>query len=185
MIDINTLQKYSLFGGVTCEQIEKIKPLLGTERFDAGECPQVEGQPNDKIYFILSGEVEVIKQGVVIARLREGETFGEMELLDIMPSIATIRAATPLEVVDLQPGPLRHLQARPQDILDGRDEPRPRPLAAPAPHGRARLRRGEGHLSGLSFAGDGHRTRTPLAQQGILSPWCLPIPPPRHCEIKF
>jgi len=101
MIDINTLQKYSLFGGVTCEQIEKIKPLLGTERFDAGECPQVEGQPNDKIYFILSGEVEVIKQGVVIARLREGETFGEMELLDIMPRIATIRAATPLEVVTI------------------------------------------------------------------------------------
>jgi CRP/FNR family cyclic AMP-dependent transcriptional regulator len=99
MIDINTLQKYSLFGGVTCEQIEKIKPLLGTKHFEAGECPQIEGQPNDKIYFILSGEVEVIKQGVVIARLREGETFGEMELLDIMPSIATIRAATPLEVV--------------------------------------------------------------------------------------
>jgi CRP-like cAMP-binding protein len=99
MIDINTLQKYSLFGGVTSEQIEKIKSLLGSGHFEAGECPQVEGQPNDKIYFILSGEVDIIKQGVVIARLKEGETFGEMELLDIMPSIATVRAATPLEVV--------------------------------------------------------------------------------------
>lgn len=99
MIDVNALQKYSLFGGVSPEQIEKIKPLLETGHFEAGECPQVEGQPNDKIYFILSGEVDVIKQGVVIARLREGETFGEMELLDIMPSIATVRAATALDVV--------------------------------------------------------------------------------------
>lgn len=101
MIDIDTLQKYSLFGGVTSEQIKKIKPLLGIERFAAGECPELEGQANDKIYFILSGMVDVIKQGVTIARLKEGETFGEMELLDIMPSIATIRAVTALEVVTI------------------------------------------------------------------------------------
>lgn len=101
MIDVNALQRYSLFGGVTPEQIEKIKPLLGSERFEAGECPQIEGQPNDKIYFILSGEVEIVKQGVVIVHLKEGETFGEMELLDIMPSIATVRAATPIEVVTI------------------------------------------------------------------------------------
>ncbi len=101
MIDVNALQRYSLFGGVTPEQIEKIKPLLGVERFEAGECPQVEGQPNDKIYFILSGEVDIVKQGVVIARLKEGETFGEMELLDIMPSIATVRTVTTLEVVTI------------------------------------------------------------------------------------
>jgi len=101
MIEVDQLQKYSLFGGISPEQIERIKPLLGTEHFEAGECPQVEGQPNDKIHFILSGEVEIIKKGLVIARLREGQTFGEMELLDIMPSIATVRAATALETVTI------------------------------------------------------------------------------------
>jgi CRP-like cAMP-binding protein len=101
MIDVNALQKYSLFGGVTSEQMERIKPLLGSEHFEAGECPQIEGQPNDKIYFILSGEVDIFKREVVIARLKEGETFGKMELLDIMPSIATVQAATSLEVVTI------------------------------------------------------------------------------------
>jgi CRP-like cAMP-binding protein len=101
MIDVNALQRYSLFGGVTPEEIEKIKPLLSMQHFEAGAYPQVEGQPNDKIYFILSGEVEIVKQGVVIAHLKEGETFGEMELLDIMPSIATVRAVTKLEVVTI------------------------------------------------------------------------------------
>ena len=47
MIEVDQLQKYSLFGGISPEQIERIKPLLGTEHFEAGECPQVEGQPND------------------------------------------------------------------------------------------------------------------------------------------
>jgi len=41
--------------------------------------------------------LEIVIQGLVIARLKEGETFGEMELLDIMPSIVPrVRAATPL-----------------------------------------------------------------------------------------
>lgn len=101
MIDVNALQKYSLFGGVTPEQIEKIKPLLGTAHYEAGECPQIEGEPNDRISFIVSGEVEIVKNGIVIARLKEGETFGEMELLDIMPSIATVRAVMPLELVTI------------------------------------------------------------------------------------
>ncbi|HWP67943.1 MAG TPA: cyclic nucleotide-binding domain-containing protein, partial [Rectinemataceae bacterium] len=37
----------------------------------------------------------------VIAELSEGETFGEMELIDVMPSIATITALEPLEVVTI------------------------------------------------------------------------------------
>ena len=101
MIDTNALQRYSLFGGVLPEQIEHIKPLFGLARYDAGDAPMREGDPNDKIYFIVGGRVSVSKQGIVIAELGEGETFGEMELIDVMPSIATITALEPLEVVTI------------------------------------------------------------------------------------
>jgi CRP-like cAMP-binding protein len=101
MIDTNALQKYSLFGGVLPEQIEHIKPLFGYEVFEAGQSPQREGLPNDKIFFIIKGKVRVTRKGVDIIELHEGETFGEMELLDIMPSIATITALEPLEVVTI------------------------------------------------------------------------------------
>ncbi|PKL05238.1 MAG: cyclic nucleotide-binding protein [Spirochaetae bacterium HGW-Spirochaetae-9] len=101
MIDTNALQKYSLFGGVLPEQIERIKPLFGYARYDADETPMREGDPNDKIYFIIGGRISVSKRGIVIAELGEGETFGEMELIDIMPSIATITALEPLEVVTI------------------------------------------------------------------------------------
>ncbi|MCX7775878.1 MAG: cyclic nucleotide-binding domain-containing protein [Spirochaetaceae bacterium] len=112
MIDVNALQQYSLFGGVSPEQIEQIRPLLGSAHFETGECPQHEGEPNDKISFIISGEVDIVKKGVVIAHLREGETFGEMELLDIMPSIATVRATTPLEVVTISNRALYEISKR-------------------------------------------------------------------------
>jgi len=101
MVDTSQLQKYSLFGGVLPEQIEKIKTLFGYEQFNTGETPMKEGAPNDKIYFIISGRVKVSKKGIPIAELKEGETFGEMELIDVMPSIATITALEPLEVVTI------------------------------------------------------------------------------------
>jgi len=41
----------------------------------------------------------------------------------------------------------------------------------------ALARRGEGHLSGLSFSRRRHRP-APAAPQGILNPWCLPTTTP-------
>jgi CRP-like cAMP-binding protein len=52
-----------------------------------------EGEHSDGLYVILSGEVQVTKEGRVLARLREGEIFGEMSLLDRAPASATVSAA--------------------------------------------------------------------------------------------
>jgi CRP-like cAMP-binding protein len=101
VIDTNALQKYSLFGGVLPEQIEKMKPFFEYYQYEAGDTPVIEGAPNDKIFFITSGRVEISKRGIPIAEIGEGETFGEMELIDVMPSIATVTALEPLEVVTI------------------------------------------------------------------------------------
>ena len=37
---------------------------------------------------------------------------------------------------------------------------------------------------GIRCASDGNRTRTAIAGHGILSPACLPIPPPKQCGCK-
>lgn len=101
MIDTDSLQKYSLFGGVLPEQIERIKPLFGYAHYAAGDIPLREGDSNDKIFFIARGSVSISKQGIVIVELKKGDTFGEMELIDIMPSIATVTAREPLDVVTI------------------------------------------------------------------------------------
>ena len=101
MIESTSLQRYSLFGGIFTEQIEKILPLMEKESYEAGDNIIVEGTRNDKIRFILEGRVSVIKQGVSLYEFKEGDAFGEMEVLDIMPSVATIKALSSTQVMSI------------------------------------------------------------------------------------
>jgi CRP-like cAMP-binding protein len=109
MVQPRTLQKYSLFGGLTEEQIENILPLMEQEHFEPEFKIISEGTPNDKIYFIIEGTVSVIKGDVDIARLGEGEEFGEMEVLDVMPAVATIQALTHVTVMSISNRTLREM----------------------------------------------------------------------------
>lgn len=101
MVDIASLQKYSLFGALMPEEIERIVPLLGSESYGAGEVIIAEGSPNDRIRFVIEGKVEVSKGGVRLLELGEGDTFGEMELLDVMPAVATCRAVEPTRLATI------------------------------------------------------------------------------------
>ena len=109
MIDAAFLQKYSLFGGMLPEQVERIRPLLVQSAFLEGQTVLREGDPNDSIYFILDGRVQIVKGGSVLTELGEGETFGEMELLDVQPSAATVRAASPLSVAAISNRAVRQI----------------------------------------------------------------------------
>jgi CRP-like cAMP-binding protein len=108
-MESSVLQKYSLFGGLLTEQIEGILPLLDEESYAEGAEIIVEGKPNDKIRFILEGRVVVVKQGTVLYEFSEGEAFGEMEVLDVMRSVATIKALTPLRVMSISNRALREI----------------------------------------------------------------------------
>jgi CRP-like cAMP-binding protein len=101
MVEPSALQKYSFFGGILEEQIHKLLPLMGEEDYEADKEIIVEGRRNDKIRFILEGRVAVIKEGVVLSEFGEGEAFGEMEVLDIMPSAATIKSITPVRLMSV------------------------------------------------------------------------------------
>jgi len=112
MVDTAALQAYSLFGGLSVEQIGLIRPLMGAAIFDTGEVIIREGQSNDSIYFITEGRVDVSRCGVSIVELPEGQTFGEMELLDVMPSVATVTAVVPVRVVTISNRCIRTVYSR-------------------------------------------------------------------------
>jgi CRP-like cAMP-binding protein len=101
MIEASELQKYSLFGGLMSGQVESIIPLMKHETYQAGEDLIAEGEKNGRVFFIISGRVAVIKNDVVLMEFREGNTVGEMEVVDMMPSAATVRAREPVEVISL------------------------------------------------------------------------------------
>jgi CRP/FNR family transcriptional regulator, cyclic AMP receptor protein len=63
-----------------------------------GEVIFKEGDKADKMYVVLSGELEVQLQGTVIDTIGAGSTFGEMALIDGSPRSATVIAKTTSEV---------------------------------------------------------------------------------------
>ena len=109
MVGKDFLQSHSLFGGITDEQIEEIIPLLEEEDFAKGDFIFNEGEQGDRLYLICKGSVEVVKdtmtpEGKVaeqLAILAEGDTFGEMEIIDIQNRSASIRALEAVSAVSL------------------------------------------------------------------------------------
>ncbi len=103
------LKLHSLFGGLTEEEMKKIRPLFKEEKFAANDKILKENERNDRLYFICEGSVEISRQIETandkvtrkIATLGVGDTFGEMELIDIQPCAATVRALEDTVVLTL------------------------------------------------------------------------------------
>jgi CRP-like cAMP-binding protein len=94
------LQSNALFGGLSDEEIEQIIPLLKEEHYSMGDYIIREGEDGGSLHFIVHGRVEVVKQAegdpeaplTQLAVMGPGETFGEMELIDIQRRSASVRA---------------------------------------------------------------------------------------------
>jgi hypothetical protein len=74
--------------------------------FEPGEIIFRQGDPGDLVYTILRGEVEVIREEAdgaerLLAKMGEGEYFGEMALISDAPRTATVRALTPVDAVSM------------------------------------------------------------------------------------
>lgn len=107
MVKPEYLQSHALFGGVASADLDAIIPLLKEEHFPAGADVVREGEQGTRMYFIRRGSVEVWKDanGTTgerrLAILGEGDTFGEMELIDIQTRSASVRALEELTVLTL------------------------------------------------------------------------------------
>jgi CRP/FNR family cyclic AMP-dependent transcriptional regulator len=83
------------------------------ERFEKGAVLIREGEPNDTLFFILSGVVAIDVAGVgEIARVANAEIVGEISLLEGTHPVATVTAMEPTNVLRIG---RRRLQAK----LDG------------------------------------------------------------------
>lgn len=85
--------------------IEPTKNLT-REHFEANEIIFNEGEPGERVYVILSGEVEITQNdghgsNTTIAILSKGECFGEMALISNSPRMATARTLSSVNVLSL------------------------------------------------------------------------------------
>ncbi len=87
---------------VAIHEIRGRHGVTAFEMYDTGQIIFRQGEPGDCAYFIQSGEVEMIRHEngceFVLAKLSEGEYFGEKALISPSPRTATMRAATQTRV---------------------------------------------------------------------------------------
>ncbi|WP_163867258.1 cyclic nucleotide-binding domain-containing protein [Myxococcus eversor] len=123
------------------------------ERFRArdierGEVIIRDGDQTDGLYVLLSGEVEVHKDGHLLTRLKEGDLFGEISLLQKTPATATVTAARHTTLLRL-----------PREDFDALISSHPQILVLISELSDERLRRTEqvlgSHLSGTLSSLDG------------------------------
>jgi CRP-like cAMP-binding protein len=124
------LKRVPLFSHCSNRDLEFIGTRLDEVSLPAGKTLILEGKPTDAFYILLSGEVDVSVKGKTRARLRTGDFFGEIGMLDRGNAVATVKTITPVDVLVLS-----HPQFR--DAIKGNDALSMKVIAAMAERLRA------------------------------------------------
>ncbi|HWW60564.1 MAG TPA: cyclic nucleotide-binding domain-containing protein [Thermoanaerobaculia bacterium] len=120
--------KSPLFELLNDEERKAIIDETEIESHDEGSVIITEGQPGSSMYLIVSGEVKVYTRGsatgapVYLARLGEGDFFGEVSVLTGKPRTATITASQRTELLRLDKDKLDAVLAKSPGIRKVMDE---------------------------------------------------------------
>ncbi|MEN8183563.1 MAG: cytochrome P450 [Myxococcota bacterium] len=93
------LTELELFRECSPADLDRVAALARAEaQFEAGDVLYREGDPARDCYVIVEGETDVTVSGRFVGNIGEGESVGEMGLLDSAPRTATVVARTPVTV---------------------------------------------------------------------------------------
>ncbi len=99
----DALAQVPLFSGLAPRHLKRLADLTEEQRYMEGARVVREGDIGDTFYVILEGGAKVMSRaGRVVNRLRPGDFFGEISLLDGGPRTASVVADTPLTMLALQ-----------------------------------------------------------------------------------
>lgn len=112
----DALARVPLFSGLAPRHLKRLADLIEEQRYMEGARVVREGDIGDTFYVILEGEAKVLsRSGRTVNRLRPGDFFGEISLLDGGPRTASVVADTPLTMLALsRKGFLRTIDQEPE-----------------------------------------------------------------------
>jgi CRP/FNR family cyclic AMP-dependent transcriptional regulator len=102
---------FPFFDRLSKDELDLVANHIHIIELDPGDVLFEEGDKGDSIFFIVEGELDVIKEPrcrndwgidhVVITKLSKGRTIGEMSVIDKIPRSATVKAAKRSTLVTL------------------------------------------------------------------------------------
>lgn len=93
---IDRLAKVPLFKGFSKRELRLIDQRANEVHIKAGRTLARQGDRGREFILILEGRARVERDGKVIARLKDGDVFGEMSLIDNEPRSASVIADGPM-----------------------------------------------------------------------------------------
>jgi CRP/FNR family cyclic AMP-dependent transcriptional regulator len=104
---VEALRRLPLFATLRDDQLAQVARVVRRHRYARDDVIFYQGDRGDAFYVVLSGRVKVTVsspegQEAILAMLGEGESFGELALLDEHPHSATVQAVEPTEVLALR-----------------------------------------------------------------------------------
>ena len=93
---LDKLAAVSLFNGFSKGELRRIDKEAKEVQVKAGQVLTKQGEPGREFLLIAEGKARVERDGKVVARLKEGDFFGELSLIDGEPRNATVIADTPM-----------------------------------------------------------------------------------------
>lgn len=110
------LNKISLFGGLTAGELEFLIPMLRITSLKKGEVVFTQGESPNNIFIIQSGEIKIVKQHddveIELIRFKEGNLFGETELIGIFKYIASAITLTDVKLLVFSKSALYSLHSK-------------------------------------------------------------------------
>jgi small-conductance mechanosensitive channel/CRP-like cAMP-binding protein len=131
---VEVLRRLDLFRGLSPDELHRLAGRLAPSPFTRGEVITRQGDRDDWLYLLVSGEADVLVENDQcqrrhVATLTPGSFFGEMALMTGEPRSATVMAKTDVECYRLDRAAFQDIiQARPElaegisTVLAGRRE---------------------------------------------------------------
>ncbi len=95
---IQQLSEVPIFVGCSKKELQTIAKTIREIDHPAGTVIATEGEPGAGLFVIEKGQAEVTIGGKRVNKLKKGDFFGEMALLDGGPRTATVTATTDIEL---------------------------------------------------------------------------------------
>ena len=96
---VDSLRKVPLFSHSSPRELEFLASQVDEVSLRLGQVLLQEGRPTDAFFVLLSGEVEVSRNGKSFKRLGQGDFFGEIGMIDRGPATATVKVTKSAEAL--------------------------------------------------------------------------------------